>query len=119
MTPPGEVRRYDTRFFVAALPDGADAQDVTSESSSAGWFGVGAALERAQRGELGMLPPTIMTLAVARRVRDGGRGARRAAGTALAASRCAPHIERDGDGGYLAKLPDGTRVRDAAARCSR
>ncbi|MEO8888075.1 MAG: NUDIX hydrolase [Jatrophihabitantaceae bacterium] len=63
VTPPGEVRRYDTRFFVGALPDGAEAQDVTSESSEASWVGVGDALEQAQRGERGLMPPTIMTLA--------------------------------------------------------
>src|SRR4051794_22481271 len=37
VTPVGEVRRYDTRFFLAALPDSADAQDVTTESSEASW----------------------------------------------------------------------------------
>src|SRR6185312_9484171 len=37
VTPRGEVRRYDTRFFVAELPGGAQPQDVTTESSSAGW----------------------------------------------------------------------------------
>jgi 8-oxo-dGTP pyrophosphatase MutT (NUDIX family) len=63
VTPAGEVRRYDTRFFVGALPDGAEAQDLTSESSAASWVGVGAALEQVQRGERIMLPPTLATLA--------------------------------------------------------
>ena len=63
VTPAGEVRRYDTRFFVGALPPGAEAQDVTSESSEAAWVGVGDALEQAQRGERIMLPPTLETLA--------------------------------------------------------
>jgi 8-oxo-dGTP pyrophosphatase MutT (NUDIX family) len=63
VTPAGELRRYDTRFFVAALPPHADAQDVTNESSEASWVLVGDAVEQAQRGERKVLPPTIVTLA--------------------------------------------------------
>ena len=63
VTPAGEVRRYDTRFFVGGLPEAAEAQDVTSESSEASWVPVGTAIEQAQRGERRMLPPTMMTLA--------------------------------------------------------
>lgn len=62
VTPPNESRRYDTRFFVAALPDTAVAQDVTSESSAASWVPVGHAIEQAQRGERGLMPPTLVTL---------------------------------------------------------
>ncbi|HKC29112.1 MAG TPA: NUDIX hydrolase [Jatrophihabitans sp.] len=63
VTPAGETRRYDTRFFVAGLPSHAEAQDVTHESSEASWVPVGEAVEQAQRGERRMLPPTITTLA--------------------------------------------------------
>lgn len=62
VTPEGETRRYDTRFFVGALPDGAQAQDVTSESSEAAWLPVGVALEQARHGARTMLPPTMITL---------------------------------------------------------
>jgi 8-oxo-dGTP pyrophosphatase MutT (NUDIX family) len=62
VTPKGEVRRYDTRFFVGALPDTAEAQDVTSESSEASWLGIGEAIEQAQRGQRRLLPPTLLTL---------------------------------------------------------
>lgn len=106
VTPAGEVRRYDTHFFLGAVPDSTDAHDVTSESSSAGWFGVGDALERAQRGELGMLPPTIVTLASL-----AGFGSV-AEATAAAVERSlepvCPTVTRGADGEYRAELPDGT-----------
>ena len=62
VTPAGEVRRYDTRFFVCALPEGARPADVTTESAAAAWFVAGAAIEQSERGELGLLPPTLVTL---------------------------------------------------------
>jgi hypothetical protein len=62
ITPAGEARRYDTRFFVGALPADAQAQDVTTESSAAGWVPIAAAIEQAQRGERKLMPPTMATL---------------------------------------------------------
>jgi 8-oxo-dGTP pyrophosphatase MutT (NUDIX family) len=62
ITPIGEVRRYDTHFFIGVLPDGADAADVTSESSRAEWLPVAEALRQAEAGERGLLPPTLATL---------------------------------------------------------
>ncbi len=55
-------RRYDTRFFVAAIPAGAKAQDLTSESSVAGWRSVADALAENERKERRMMPPTLATL---------------------------------------------------------
>jgi 8-oxo-dGTP pyrophosphatase MutT (NUDIX family) len=64
VTPAGEqARRYDARFFVAELPADQRAQDVTTESSEARWMPVSEALERAKRGELKLMPPTLTTLA--------------------------------------------------------
>jgi 8-oxo-dGTP pyrophosphatase MutT (NUDIX family) len=62
VTPPGQPRRYDTHFFVAALPDGAEAADVTTESSVAGWIGVADAVAEAEDGRRAMMTPTITTL---------------------------------------------------------
>jgi len=105
ITPPGEVRRYDTRFFVGALPDGAEAQDVTTESSEASWVGVGAALEQAQRGERGLMPPTLMTLASLLSFRTVAEALDSAATRSLDA--IAPTVRRDGER-FLAELPDGS-----------
>jgi 8-oxo-dGTP pyrophosphatase MutT (NUDIX family) len=62
ITPEGETRRYDTRFFVAALPDGEEPAAVTGEAVHAGWVPLAEALAQRERGERRMLPPTIMTL---------------------------------------------------------
>ena len=62
VTPEGETRRYDTRFFVGALPDGAVAHDVTTEASEAAWLPIALALEQGERGERSILPPTLVTL---------------------------------------------------------
>jgi len=62
ITPEAEPRRYDTRFFVAALPAGQRTRDVGGEADRVGWLSPAAALEAQRRGAVGMLPPTAITL---------------------------------------------------------
>lgn len=62
ITPVGEPRRYDTAFYVAALPRGATAHPETTEASDAGWIAPAAALAEYKRGERPMLAPTVVTL---------------------------------------------------------
>jgi 8-oxo-dGTP pyrophosphatase MutT (NUDIX family) len=62
VTPAGEPRRFDTWFFVAAMSAGAEARAATSEAVSAGWFDVEEALDRADKHEMLVLPPTIVML---------------------------------------------------------
>src|SRR3712207_992151 len=45
ITPPVEPRRYDTKFFAAALPVGQEARDVSGEADEASWLTPAAALE--------------------------------------------------------------------------
>ncbi len=106
VTPAGEVRRYDTRFFVAALPDGAEALDVTTESSEASWHGVGAALEQAQRGERGMLPPTLATLASLSGFATVAEAM--AASDTRGLDPVRPTVRRGADGSFIAELSDGS-----------
>jgi len=60
ITPEFEPRRYDTRFFVAALPAGQVTRDVTSESDQVAWMRPADAVEAVDSGELLMLPPTYV-----------------------------------------------------------
>lgn len=62
VTPEVEPRRYDTFFFVAALPQGAVAADVSGEADRAGWMSPSAALRAWARGEIALMPPTVATL---------------------------------------------------------
>jgi 8-oxo-dGTP pyrophosphatase MutT (NUDIX family) len=58
ITPVGEARRYDTRFFVAVLPEGQSADGETSEAASVSWRSTGDALEDWRSGNTILLPPT-------------------------------------------------------------
>ena len=60
ITPEFEPRRYDTRFFVAALPAGQVTRDVTSESDQVAWMRPADAVAAVDSGELLMLPPTYV-----------------------------------------------------------
>jgi 8-oxo-dGTP pyrophosphatase MutT (NUDIX family) len=60
ITPEFEPRRYDTRFFVAALPAGQLTRDVTSESDQVAWSRPADAIAAVDAGEMLMLPPTYV-----------------------------------------------------------
>lgn len=61
ITPAQEPRRFDTRFFVAALPDGQRVGAVPREADRTLWLPVGAAADAARAGELEMMAPTSHT----------------------------------------------------------
>lgn len=58
VTPETEPRRYDTVFYVAALPRGQEADDVSGETDRAAWTRPGDALVAAAAGEITLMPPT-------------------------------------------------------------
>jgi 8-oxo-dGTP pyrophosphatase MutT (NUDIX family) len=62
ITPEFEPRRYDTWFFVAALPEGQRTRDVSSEADRTVWIRPADAAAAYDKGELLMMPPTIATL---------------------------------------------------------
>lgn len=62
ITPVVERRRYDTRFFVAALPEGQRADGETTEADLSGWIAPGRALRLWRAGKIELLPPTWVSL---------------------------------------------------------
>ncbi|MGY1855218.1 NUDIX hydrolase [Modestobacter sp. SYSU DS0290] len=107
ITPPAERRRYDTKFFLALLPVGQEARDVSGEADEAGWATPAAALAEHAAGTRPMLPPTIHTL--------GQLAAFGDAAAAFAGAPPAPVVPISprfvrGPGGLVAVLPDGTRI---------
>lgn len=62
ITPEFEPRRYDTRFFLAALPEGQETRHVGGEADVTRWWRPADALAAVEAGTIAMLPPTIGTL---------------------------------------------------------
>lgn len=62
ITPEFEPRRYDTWFFVAALPEGQRTRNASTEADRTVWIRPAEAAAGYDRGELLMMPPTISTL---------------------------------------------------------
>jgi hypothetical protein len=69
ITPEAEPRRFDTRFFAAALPEGQYESGPNAEADHVAWVRPAAALDAARKGEMTLLPPTATTLA---EFADGG-----------------------------------------------
>jgi hypothetical protein len=61
-TPERYAMRFDTRFFLAPLPEGQVPLDVSEEVSESLWITPGEALQRAARGRMAVIPPTLATL---------------------------------------------------------
>jgi 8-oxo-dGTP pyrophosphatase MutT (NUDIX family) len=63
ITPIMEKRRYDTRFFAAALPWPQQPRDVGGEAAAVAWLRPADAIAAARSGEIVLWPPTAVTLA--------------------------------------------------------
>jgi len=62
VTPEHYRVRFDTRFYLAALPVGQSPLDAADEVSESLWISPAVALERHQAGNFPMMPPTLMVL---------------------------------------------------------
>ena len=62
ITPVGPPRRYDTWFFLCAMPAGQEATHDGTEAVHLEWVRPSEGLERWRRGEYVMLPPTVASL---------------------------------------------------------
>lgn len=62
VTPPIEVRRFDTWFFAAQAPARQHPTHDRHESADSGWFTPREALAACRRGQINLPPPTWATL---------------------------------------------------------
>jgi 8-oxo-dGTP pyrophosphatase MutT (NUDIX family) len=62
ITPKMESRRFDTRFYIAVLPEGQSASHDGTETTSAAWLRPAAAIEDMLAGKIKLAPPTVRTL---------------------------------------------------------
>ena len=99
--------RFDTWFFVAEAPPGAEATVDGSECVDARWLRPAAALEAHERGELMLVFPTIKHLealagmgSVARDAREGPHARGRAGAAAVVVREGAAEVLLPGEPGY-------------------
>ena len=62
ITPLGEPRRFDTRFFIARAPEAQEPLHDDNETIASLWVSPIEALERHARGDLAMISPTTSNL---------------------------------------------------------
>src|SRR4051794_13493548 len=62
ITPREVAKRFDTHFFLARMPEGAEPAIDNQECVDWGWYAPEAALQAYQDGELVLVFPTIKTL---------------------------------------------------------
>jgi len=112
ITPPGPPRRYDTRFFVAALPAGQTPIADQSEAVHAEWVRPARALADFAAGTRAMLPPTAGMLRI---LASYARSAEvlGAAQRAESAADRRVRLVSEGGGKWSVLLP-GESARDAA-----
>lgn len=107
ITPEGEPRRYDTRFFVAEMPEGQEALHDDIEVIDSLWTAPQDALRRLKAGEIHMLFPTMKNLEAIggyARVSDLLEAVAQAEVPTIL-----PRITEDGEGARMILLPGDAR----------
>ena len=112
ITPAGERRRFDTRFFVTHGPAGQDGLHDDKETIESSWVRPQAALDLHAAGELMMMPPTVKNL--------GWLGGFATADDVVAAGRAIvdppttlPKVRTDADGNIVGVAMPGDPDYDA------
>jgi 8-oxo-dGTP pyrophosphatase MutT (NUDIX family) len=108
VTPEAErTRRYDTYFFVGALPEGQRADGENTESDHAGWTTPQAAIDDFAAGRNFLLPPTWTQLDSL-----AGRTVADVLGVERQIVTVQPHLEIDGDN-WIFEFFDSDRYHEA------
>ena len=118
ITPLGEPRRYDTRFFVARAPEGQTAGHDDWELTSSAWVTPREAIERAERREWKVIFPTLMNLRDLDRHRSADAAVAWAGGQPLPLPANQPRVLGDrvllpGEPGYENGEPDFSKIDPA------
>ena len=103
VTPEVETRRFDTYFFLAHAPDSQDAAHCDHETTDGIWIRPAEAIERCERGEIALPPPTWTTLRALSRVGNVDEAWRWA--NAQRVPRVQPCFQEHADGSRLVMLP--------------
>jgi hypothetical protein len=62
VTPPIDVRQFDTRFFATRIPPRQTPAHDETETTDSEWLAPAGALARCRRGDIVLPPPTWTTL---------------------------------------------------------
>jgi 8-oxo-dGTP pyrophosphatase MutT (NUDIX family) len=105
IAPEGEPRRFDARFFAAALPDGQEATGHEAESDRIEWLRPASALAAAKAAEITVFPPTAAMLNSFASAVDAGHGLAGILGSRRTITPVQPRLVLDGGAVWL-ELPD-------------
>ncbi len=111
VTPEGQHKRFDTRFFVARLPDGQSAHHDDVETTALRWADPTWALGEQAAGRAKIIFPTRRILASLATFEDAASAIAAAAAGKVDQRRIQPRLERRGDQMWVHHPYDGTAER--------
>ena len=114
ITPYGERRRFDARFFIARAPEAQDPLHDDLETVESLWVRPADALDRHRRGDLAMYAPTVSNLRFLADHRSATSALAASATTVAPAPVAAPKVQVDLDGKVVNRLLPGHPGFDAA-----
>jgi 8-oxo-dGTP pyrophosphatase MutT (NUDIX family) len=117
ITPRGANRRYDTRFFVAAAPEGQQAAHDAGETIAEVWISPRRALEGHRRGIFELIFPTIRNLQAIGRFATSAELLEAAERASRSVPTIEPRVIADGNGfgnGVRILLPGDDGYDDAS-----